>query len=208
MTQHDPAPRRTQQSRRENTVAKLIEGTIEAIGDVGYARTTIQEITRRAGLSHGGLFRHFDTRLDVIVAAAEEAGHRQVREVTSRLTGATVDLTDVGSIVQLLQLLRSATRSPTSAVWYELVVAARTDDELRIRLAPTVERYGAEIAAAALSIPVRKELTEHTRLGLLFTALSTFDGEAIFAPVFLPAELAEQRLRLLAEFIRHIAATS
>ncbi|MFE3276408.1 helix-turn-helix domain-containing protein [Nocardia sp. NPDC059239] len=45
----------------------LLHGTIAAIGEVGYQRTTVQEVCRRAGLSAGATFRQFDTRLDLIV---------------------------------------------------------------------------------------------------------------------------------------------
>ena len=60
--------RRTQGERSAATVAKLIQATIEAIVEVGYAGASTREICDRAGISQGGLFRHFPTRRDLIVA--------------------------------------------------------------------------------------------------------------------------------------------
>ncbi|MFX0576493.1 TetR/AcrR family transcriptional regulator [Nocardia nepalensis] len=73
-----PRPRRTQQERRAATVAKLVDATIAAIGEIGYQRATVQEICSRAGLSVGAMFRQFDSRLDLIVRTSEEVFARQL----------------------------------------------------------------------------------------------------------------------------------
>src|SRR5680860_399919 len=69
--------RRTQQERRDATMAKLLDGTIAALAEVGYARTTIKEICDRAGVSQGALFRYFDSRAALMAATAAEVGNRQ-----------------------------------------------------------------------------------------------------------------------------------
>ncbi|MDQ3403638.1 MAG: TetR/AcrR family transcriptional regulator, partial [Actinomycetota bacterium] len=51
MSESAPAPkppRRTQRERREATIGKLVNATIDAISDVGYARASVQEICGRA----------------------------------------------------------------------------------------------------------------------------------------------------------------
>ena len=64
--------RRTQLQRREQTIGRIVDATIDALCELGYARTSVTEIGARAGVSQGGIFRHFDTRLDIVVAAAAE----------------------------------------------------------------------------------------------------------------------------------------
>jgi TetR/AcrR family transcriptional repressor of bet genes len=41
---------------------QLIEATIETLAEVGYARTTLTAVARRAGLSHGLVNFHFETK--------------------------------------------------------------------------------------------------------------------------------------------------
>ena len=71
---------RTQQQRRTETIGNLIDATIDSLCEKGYAATTVSEIVARAGVSSGALFRHFPTRLDLLVAAAEEVRSRQFTE--------------------------------------------------------------------------------------------------------------------------------
>ncbi|CNT76913.1 TetR family transcriptional regulator [Mycobacterium tuberculosis] len=48
---------RTQQQRREETVARLLQASIDTIIEVGYARASAAVITKRAGVSVGALLR-------------------------------------------------------------------------------------------------------------------------------------------------------
>ncbi|MGB6181142.1 MAG: helix-turn-helix domain-containing protein, partial [Rhodococcus sp. (in: high G+C Gram-positive bacteria)] len=61
--------RRTQEQRRTDTIARLLDAAITSLAEKGYAATTVNEVVTRAGVSSGALFRHFPTRLDVMVAA-------------------------------------------------------------------------------------------------------------------------------------------
>jgi hypothetical protein len=63
-------PRRTQQERRDGTVRKLLDAAAESLIELGYANTSVQEICKRAGVSHGGLFRHFSSRVELMIRVA------------------------------------------------------------------------------------------------------------------------------------------
>ena len=69
---------RTQQQRREETVGRLLEACIATIIEVGYARASAAVITKRAGVSVGALFRHFETMGDFMAATASEVLRRQL----------------------------------------------------------------------------------------------------------------------------------
>ena len=58
-SQPDQAPRKMSRDTRR---AQLIEATIETLALRGYARTTLTEVARTAGLSHGLVNFHFDTK--------------------------------------------------------------------------------------------------------------------------------------------------
>ena len=66
------ADRRTQAERRSSTRARLLSATIESLVEAGYTRTTTTEVTRRAGVSQGALFKHFATKSALVAAAAEQ----------------------------------------------------------------------------------------------------------------------------------------
>ena len=70
--------RRSQEERTATTIARLLDATINAIVEIGYSRATIREICDRAGVSQGGLFRHFPTRKDLLVATLQELHDRQI----------------------------------------------------------------------------------------------------------------------------------
>jgi AcrR family transcriptional regulator len=191
------ATRRTQAERREGTIAALVDAAVTSLGEVGYARTTTAEISRRAGISQGGLFRHFDSRLDVILAAADEVRARQFVDFRAGL-GVLAEF----NIAAVTKLLRRACRAPMNAAWYELLVAARTDAELRDRLAPLAQRYHREIIEIGHGLPIADLMPTDELDTIVLSIVHMLDGEALMAAVHAHPEhedlRVEQVVRLLA----------
>ena len=122
---------RTQQQRREETVGRLLEACIASIVEVGYARASAAVITKRAGVSVGALFRHFETMGDFMAATASEVLRRQLESFTKQVAEIPADRP---ALEAALTILRDITSSPTNAVLYELMIAARTDEKLNAHL--------------------------------------------------------------------------
>src|SRR5246127_5061854 len=110
---------RTQQQRREETVGRLLDACIATIVDVGYAKASAAVITKRAGVSVGALFRHFETMGDFMAATASEVLRRQLESFTKRVAEIPADRP---TLEAALGILRDLTSSPTNAVLYELMV--------------------------------------------------------------------------------------
>jgi AcrR family transcriptional regulator len=130
---------RTQAERSERTRELLLDATISCLVELGYARTTVHEICRRAGLSRGAQQHHFTTKAELMTTALEHLFARlgeQILTATSDLPPGPERL-DVG--IDLLWQAYSGTLS-TAAV--ELWVAARTDEELRRSLLPVDRELG------------------------------------------------------------------
>lgn len=185
------APRPTQRQRRERTVGLILDATISALSDLGYSRASVTEIGRRAGVSQGGMFRHFDTRLDMIVAAAEAVCERQLATFALDL-----EATD-GSVHDLLTLTREASRDPINAAWRELLAAARCDEDLRARLGPTVEVYYARIVELARSQPALSAIPDEHLTSVVLTVLHAFDGDALARAAHPAPGLDDQLLAIL-----------
>ena len=61
-TAPDPAEPPSRKQPRGARRMQLIEATIETLAEVGYARTTLTAVAMRAGLSHGLVNFHFETK--------------------------------------------------------------------------------------------------------------------------------------------------
>ena len=78
-------PRRTQQERREQTIARLVDATIECLVKDGYSGTTVKAVAARAGLSQGAIFRHFPTRLELLMATMNTVADRFIQGYQQRV---------------------------------------------------------------------------------------------------------------------------
>lgn len=79
--------RRTQQERREETRRRLLDAATRLFGTRGYSGTTLIEIGREAGLSHGLVTYHFGTKKDCIKAVLEDIREATVRRNAKRQSG-------------------------------------------------------------------------------------------------------------------------
>lgn len=187
----------SQEQRRTETIGKLLDAAISSLCEKGYAATSVSEIVSRAGVSSGAMFRHFETRLDLMVAAADEVRRRQFVEFRRGLSGF-----GSASIEHCLELLRAACRAPINGAWYELLTAARSDAELRERLQPFTVRYHEQIAELARALPVAGAIDPRHMETVVFTVVHLLDGEALAAVVHPQPEQEAMRLQMIAHLIR------
>jgi len=189
---------RTQQQRRDETVARLLDASIATIIEVGYARASAAEITRRAGVSVGALFRHFETMGDFMAATAYEVMGRLLELGAKRVAEIPAD---GPALEAMLTILRDLTRDPIDTVMHELMIAARTDEKLRATLQDVLNEYGAKMYEAFRGSPGADSVPEEMRVALLATLLNTFDGAAMVRGVVPHPELDAQQIELLASLL-------
>jgi AcrR family transcriptional regulator len=187
---------RTQQQRREETVARLLDAGIDTIIEVGYARASASVIARRAKVSDGALFRHFPTMSDFMAATAHEVARRQL-ELGSKLVAQIP--AEQPPLPAVLTILRDIAGSDTNTVWHELMVAARTDEKLRATLQTVLAEYVENIYETAKSAPGAEQIPEDAFAVVLAVVLNTFDGAAIVRRVLPQPELEDARIDLLTE---------
>lgn len=185
---------RTQQQRREETVARLLQASIDTIIEVGYARASAAVITKRAGVSVGALFRHFETMGDFMAATAYEVLRRQLETFTKQVAEIPADRP---ALPAALTILRDITAGSTNAVFYELMVAARTDEKLKETLQNVLGQYSAKIHDAARALPGAESFPEETFPVIVALMTNVFDGAAIVRGVLPQPELEEQRIPML-----------
>ena len=134
-----PVRHRTQAERSERTRELLLDATISCLVELGYARTTVHEICRRAGLSRGAQQHHFTTKAELMTSALEHLFRRLGEEILTATSDLPSGPERLDHGIDLLWQAYSGTLS-TAAV--ELWVAARTDEELRRSLLPVDRELG------------------------------------------------------------------
>ncbi|MDH6196403.1 AcrR family transcriptional regulator [Mycobacterium frederiksbergense] len=189
---------RTQQQRREETVARLLDASIDTIVEVGYARASAAVIARRAKVSGGALFRHFPTMGDFMAATAHEVMRRQLELFAKLVADIPAEQPPLEAV---LTIVRDLTGNDTNAVIHELMVAARTDEKLRAALRDVFSEYAADIYATARTMPGSDQIPAADLTAAVTIAINTFDGAAIFRPVLPQPELDHGRIALLTELL-------
>lgn len=129
--------RRSQAQRRSQTVARIIEATVDCLIEQGYAGSSTIRIAREAGLSQGALFRHFPTRSALMIAVAQHIGDgllQRFREDFQAWEGRE------DPVRLALTLLRRNCHERIHQAWFELQIAGRSDPELQAALAPIWQR--------------------------------------------------------------------
>jgi AcrR family transcriptional regulator len=171
--------RRTQAERSAETTEALLDATIEAIAEVGFHGATTAEICARAGVTDGALFHHFDTRIDLVLAALARTTERRIAgyvEFAAQVRAA-------GQPIDLLRMVWRLARDEIAVVWAELTIAARTDPELRERVRPALEARWALIRSAAEAFPALAVMEPRDRDVWLQLMRGTIELTAVLEPV-------------------------
>jgi len=192
-------PRRTQAERREGTIRKLLDAAVETLIEVGYAEASVQRICARAEVSQGALFRHFATREALMVAVGEDLGAQMLERYRKRFLSLPKGQNDVAGA---MKLVREACRSRMNQAWYELAMAARTNDNLRKGLEPVARHYYADITALARELlpELAAKLGESFDV-LVTTIIAVFDGEVVHRFVLREPKLEDARLDILSSLV-------
>jgi AcrR family transcriptional regulator len=120
--------RLTHAERSSQTKARLLEVTIELLIENGYARTSTNDVARRAGLSRGAQVHHFPRKVDLVIAAVEDLALKHRETLLGKMEKLPEDATRTEVA---LKSLWEVYRGPLYVAAMELRIAARTDPELK-----------------------------------------------------------------------------
>lgn len=163
----EPTGRRTQAERTAGTRAKLLDAAIDCLVELGFAKTSTQEIARRAGVSRGAQLHHFPSKESLVIAAVEHLVDRRLSEI----------LEAEPDPARGPEILADAFSGPLFYAALELWVAARTDPALHEAMIPLERRVaeaiqgGAQIVMGSTMSPESIELSVELARGLAVSAL-------------------------------------
>jgi AcrR family transcriptional regulator len=122
-------PRRWLTQRGERVRQVILRAAAQCFVDVGYARTTMSEVAKQAGITRGQVQHHFATTGDLLAAAVRWLHAEIGRELDEALAA---DETVGRDIVEAaVSVLWKHAGGPLQTAARELTAAARTDPELR-----------------------------------------------------------------------------
>jgi TetR/AcrR family transcriptional repressor of nem operon len=129
------------QSREEKsrTHDRIVEIASERIREAGIDGPGVAEIMQAAGLTHGGFYKHFGSREDLVAEATERAFAQSTADVAEVIEGATDPLAAfVDWYVSAEHRDDAATGCPVVALGGD---APRASDRVRDAYHRQVERY-------------------------------------------------------------------
>jgi AcrR family transcriptional regulator len=175
VTQH---PRRTQAERRAETRTALLQASIACLVDEGYANTTTRRVAQRAGVSPGALQHHFANKSELL---SEAVRHLRAQIAQEMLAQGPPDAPSPDERLEgLLDRIWALRSGPLFQAQAELLLAARTDAELRATLAD-VQHELASLNATATAVLFPKMSDQPGFMQVIDTAQAAIRGLALLA---------------------------
>jgi AcrR family transcriptional regulator len=123
--------RRTQAERRAATRAALLDAAIDCLAEQGYAGTTTRRIAWRAGVTRGAVEHHFASKAELLSATTRHIRTKAAEQLLAEQSANVPSIERRSE--QLLDRMWELYTGPLFQAALELLVAARTDCELRDR---------------------------------------------------------------------------
>ena len=132
------------QDEKKANHERIVEIAAARMRESGTEAPGVAEIMRAAGLTHGGFYKHFDSRDELVAEAAERAFDASARRTADALRGRRGP---AGGVRRLLPLRRRTATTPRSgcAVAGLGPDAARGDERIRARFEAGVQSYLARL---------------------------------------------------------------
>jgi AcrR family transcriptional regulator len=174
-----PKPRRrTQAERRAATRTALLDAAIECLVEEGYADTTTRRVAERAGVTPGALQHHFTSKAELLGQAIRHVRKGFGQEM---LAHGPPDAPSIQArCEQTLDRMWEVFRGPFFQASTELLVAARTDAELRATLVE-VQHESAQLNTLAARILYPEMADEPGFAQVIDTGQAAIRGLALVA---------------------------
>ncbi len=195
--------RRRQADRRAETRRKLLDAAIASLVANGYAGTTVDTIAAGAGLTRGALNHHFDTKIELMLAAAERVTEDFIGRLSERLRRpAASDFAE--SVVR--SLWDAIYSEPMFVARLELVLGARSQPEILASTKAELQRGHQNVQALLSEAIARSGLPVAIPSDIVDLALTTLRGMALEKIIRQDDDFIDRQLRLLGEALRRLTA--
>lgn len=140
-----------QQTKSENTRTSILDAALDCFYDLGYAKTTTEQVAKGAGVSRGAMLHHFPSRADLIGAAVNHLNQKRLT-VFEEQERKINEGAEHSKIEEGIDAFWEQLHSPLFTVFHELQVAARTDKDLDKILRPAMHQFDASWRKLSASV--------------------------------------------------------
>ena len=164
-----------QKTKSEQTKTAILNAALDCFLAIGFNNTTTEKIAKQANVSRGAMLHHFPQRSDLIQASVRHLHRKRLEAFEDTLSklNENADFTLVGEGIDAFW---DQLQSPLFAVYCELLVASRTDAELKGTLEPATRDF--QTAWREKSEGIFPDLAQSEQYGLA-TALTRYLLEGI-----------------------------
>ena len=124
---------------------RIFEGATACIAANGYHRTSISQVAQQCGVSVGALQHHFPSKLDLMAATAEYLLSLALRWFSEAKEDFSRDPEAYEKA--LFRAWREVFKTREYAACLEILVAARTDSDLKMRIMPALADWRSSLDA-------------------------------------------------------------
>lgn len=195
--------RRTNAERSAETRGALINAAIDILFVRGHTATTTIEVAARARVSRGAMLHHFPTRVDLLIAVAQHivADQREQRVRRGRELGPGLARFYAGADVNW-----EVQKQPGTIALLEIMMATRSDPDLRKAFAPFIKEMSAMRGQAAKLVSSDLGVSDEATVAtMLYLHQATLRGLAIELICTQDAERIEAARRLFTHYSHSFA---
>jgi AcrR family transcriptional regulator len=178
---------------------KILEAATEVIRQVGVQGFSIDQVARQSGVAKTTIYRHFDSRNNLVIAAFHEA-HGVHMQAAPNNGSLRADLFEV-----LSTDLPAFDDRNLQAIFYGIVAATAHDEELRDLVADGRLEEGNPLVAILERAVERGEIPPGMDP---MTAFGFIEGPFVIRSLFQPESLASLDLELLVDQIARALGAS
>jgi TetR/AcrR family transcriptional regulator, transcriptional repressor for nem operon len=179
---------------KANSHERIVKVAADVFREVGIDGIGLADLMRSAGLTHGGFYRHFDSRDDLVAEAVERA-LKDGSAVANAI--AANPKSTIGAVVDAyLSLVHRDNLASSCAVTALANDVSRSNDQARLAYSLQVGRY------VDLIMRLTKHMPEEKRRATAIAALATLVGALSMARAVNDEALSQEILSSAADDLR------
>jgi AcrR family transcriptional regulator len=184
------------------TRQQILDASLRLFSERGFARTTVRDIARQAGITDAAIYYHFESKRELLEALVEERGflarigdlerveaELPVREMMIAMANGAIAIMDENRDFLRLIIMEGLGGDEAALEQY-----SRLLDRWEAALATVVRRYGDK---GEVAVRPPDDIARH----IIYTILMAFQ-DSLLGRHSLDAPAPEERQRKLSEFIR------
>ncbi|AUA33342.1 TetR/AcrR family transcriptional regulator [Pseudomonas sp. SGAir0191] len=127
------------QQRSFDTYHRILRSAQECVAEMGYSKTSTQEVARRAEISHGGLFKRFPTKVSLMACMVGYLEAQARREAAIRIPSHLHNSSTQDRVRFFIESYWRFVQTPQFKAIDEVWDESRTDEQLLDALRPIIK---------------------------------------------------------------------